>query len=107
MAQRPVAALALPSGRRRPARGGNPPSIREPPATLRAGLARENGRRPNNPLFADSGDGWADSTTAWRRWSINDFFRRAAAPQRMNTTRSGLSLTTAMTRSVKVSHPLP
>src|SRR4029450_10940699 len=70
-------------------------------------LARENGRLPKNPLDADRGDGWGDSMTAWRLLSMRAFFLRAAAPHRMNTTRSGLPFTTFRTSSVKVSHPLP
>ena len=82
-------------------------SIGSRPAAISASLARENGRLPKNPLRADSGDGWADSMTTWRDVSMSAFFLRADAPQRMNTTRSGLRFTASMTESVKRSHPLP
>ena len=74
---------------------------------MSAALARENGRLPKKPLWADSGDGWADSITTWRVVSMSAFFLRADAPHRMNTTRSGLALTARITSSVNVSHPLP
>ena len=76
-------------------------------ASTSAALARLNGRLPKNPLWADSGDGCADSMIVWRVVSISGFFRRADAPHRMNTTCSGLASTAAITWSVNVSHPLP
>ncbi len=81
-------------------------SIGSRPAATSASLARLNGLVPKKPLWADSGDGWGDSITVWRVVSMSDLFRRADAPQRTNTTRSGLALTTSITRSVNVSHPL-
>jgi hypothetical protein len=47
------------------------------PASARAALAREKGREPKKPLWADSGDGWADSMTVWRLVSMSAFFLRA------------------------------
>src|SRR3546814_452939 len=96
-------------GRTRPdaQRGGRRQSTGWRPAATSAPFARENGRLPKKPLWADSGEGCADSITTWRLWSTSPFFLRADAPQRMNTTRSGLSLTALMTASVKRSQPLP
>ena len=61
-------------------------SIGSSPAAVSAALVRENGREPKNPLWADRGDGWADSMTTWRDVSMSAFLRRAWLPQRMNTT---------------------
>ena len=40
------------------------------PAATSAAFARLNGRLPKKPLWADSGDGCADSMTWWREVSI-------------------------------------
>ena len=60
------------------------------PWARRASFVRENGRLSKNPLWADSGDGCADSMIVWRNSSdveaMRDFFLRADAPHRMNTT---------------------
>ena len=37
------------------------------PASSSAALVRLNGLLPKKPLWALSGDGWADSITVWRR----------------------------------------
>lgn len=72
---------------------------------------RENGLLSKNPLWADNGDGWADSMIVCRSSpalaTMSDFFLRAYAPHKMKTTCSGFPATAAMTRSVKVSQPLP
>ena len=88
-------------------RAERPQSTGSRPASTRAAFARENGRLPKNPLWADRGEGWADSMTTWRVVSMRARFLRADAPHRMNTTRSGFAFTARITSSVKVSQPLP
>ena len=72
-----------------------------------ASLVRENGCEPKKPLWADSGDGCADSMIVWRDVSMSAFLRRAWLPHRMNTTRWSLAATVRMTSSVNVSQPWP
>ena len=77
------------------------------PASVRAVLVRENGWEPKKPLWADSGEGWADSMIVCRDVSMRVFFLRAWLPQRMNTTRWSLASTARITWSVKTSQPRP
>jgi hypothetical protein len=88
-----------------PIQGGKHQSIGSRPSASSAAFAREKGRLPKKPRWADRGEGWGDSIIACRLVSINAFFWRAEDPQRMKTTRSLFPFTDLMTWSVKVSQP--
>lgn len=61
---------------------------------------------PKNQLYAEKGDGWADSNMKCFVVSINDFFPRAKFPHNTNITPEVFFEISEMTVSVKVSHPI-
>ena len=82
-------------------------SIGVSPCSIKYLLHFENGLLPKKPLYADNGDGCADSNTKWQEVSIKTFLFLASLPHRINT-RCGLSrFRYSIVAVVKVSQPLP
>jgi len=69
-------------------------------------LIAEKGLLPKNPLWAEKGDGWADSRTTCFSVSISLFLLRAKFPQKTKITCSFCSEIWWITKSVKFSHPI-
>lgn len=62
---------------------------------------------PKNPLWADSGDGWADSSIRCLLVSMSGFLLRASLPQSIKTKWSEFALRYLMMFSVNISQPWP
>ena len=77
------------------------------PAATRAALVRENGLEPKKPLWADSGDGWADSMIVWRDVSIERLLAAGVAAPQDEHDRVVLGVDGRITSSVNVSQPWP
>ena len=75
--------------------------------TVRFSASTEGALEGIEKKLADNGLGCGDSTMKWRGFVIIAFFLRAGPPQRMKASGFSLSLSSAMIRSVKVSHPRP
>ena len=77
------------------------------PLSFKNSLHLENGLLPKNPLWAESGDGCADSKIKCRDPSISVFLLRASLPHKIKTRCGRSEFKNFITSVVKISQPFP